>query len=197
VKPTTVSTVIVFVDHFFLLMNEFERLTGKTDNPQLFTDVVFSEAQQLKRENPDTFTTPSDEDLLALEVGDIVKVCDGEERFWNVVKEINGDVIVAEVNNCLIGNQPYSVGHLIQFSRRHIYDIRTSANSRLMGETMAYMMELNPELGVQGTFEVIEELICDGVMTIGLVHTLMKGALDDLRAHENGENVEPSNGSEE
>ena len=178
-------------------MNEFERLTGKTDNPQLFTDIVFSDAQQLKRENPDTFTTPSDEDLLALEVGDIVKVCDGEERFWNVVKEINGDVIVAEVNNCLIGDQPYGVGHLIQFSKRHIYDIRTSANSRLMGETIAYMMELNPVLGVQGVYEVIEELICDGVMTIGLVHTLMKAALDDLRAGENGENVGPSNGSEE
>ncbi len=43
------------------------------------------------------------EDLKTIAVGDTAKVCDGQERFWTVVTEINNNTITAEVNNNLIG----------------------------------------------------------------------------------------------
>lgn len=169
-------------------MNQFERLAGKTENPKLFKlgEVEFQDAQQLAKEHPDTFEVPYDATLNAIEVGDVVKVCDGEERFWTVVKGIDGDTITAEVNNNLIGEQPYNYGDLIQYEHRHIYDIHRKEETKLMGSATAYVMELQ-ELPVVQAYEVVEWMIDSG-MSLVLVHALLKRAVETKRDQDDAEN---------
>ncbi len=76
-------------------------------------------AKKLSLEYPDTFSY-WEEDIAALKVGDIVKVS-GNERFWVIVKEINGDKIIGEVNNLLLNTTTYNLGDWISFKRENIY----------------------------------------------------------------------------
>lgn len=88
-------------------------------------EVRLIDAQEMARKYPKTFKAPTQEELGALEVGHLVKVCDEEagERFWAIIKHIDGDVITAEVNNYLICVDDYGVGDEIIFEKRHIYTI--------------------------------------------------------------------------
>ena len=88
-------------------------------------EVKFSDAQEMARKYPKTFVALTQEELGVLEVGHLVKVCDEEagERFWTIIKHIDGDVITAEVNNYLICVDDYGLGDEIAFEKRHIYDI--------------------------------------------------------------------------
>jgi hypothetical protein len=122
---------------------EFDRLCGKTENPQLFTDVEFVDAQQMARDHPDSFEAPSPEELAALVVGDVVKVCDTQERFWTVIKEFKeDDVIVAEVNNSLISGQEFNLGDLIEFKKCHIYAIHKEEDIDKRGQMLAFFASL-------------------------------------------------------
>jgi hypothetical protein len=85
-------------------------------------------AKQMSIKHPDSFSY-WEEDIANLKIGNIVKVCDDCERFWVIVKAINGDNIVGEVNNGLIGNfdtgklPPYNFGDLIALKRENIYQV--------------------------------------------------------------------------
>jgi len=84
-------------------------------------------AKMMSIKHPDSFDY-WEEEIANLKVGDIVKVSNSWERFWTIVKSINGDKIVAEVNNGLIGNlmgkpSSYNFGDLIAFKRENIYQI--------------------------------------------------------------------------
>mmetsp|Transcript_17076 Transcript_17076/g.52519 ORF Transcript_17076/g.52519 Transcript_17076/m.52519 type:complete len:232 (+) Transcript_17076:792-1487(+) len=72
------------------------------------------------------FEAPSAEALACLpRVDDEVKVCDGEERFWTVVRKVDGDKIEALVVNALLGGQEFAKpGTKIAFEKRHIYMIQ-------------------------------------------------------------------------
>ena len=66
--------------------------------------------------------------LDALEVlprkDDVVKICDGEERFWTLVVAVDGESIEALVLNPLVGDQDFAKpGTRIRFEKRHIYMI--------------------------------------------------------------------------
>ena len=68
-------------------------------------------------------------EIKLMKVGDLVKVANGHERFWTVVTEINGDIVVARVDSSLLGNiltgkkSPYNISDLIQFKRENIYEV--------------------------------------------------------------------------
>jgi hypothetical protein len=86
------------------------------------------DAQEMANRYPSTFSAPSLEELEMLSVGDITKVArrgvDDESgvRFWTVITEINGQEIIAEVNNCLIDDGlPYNAGDKVAYQKRHIY----------------------------------------------------------------------------
>ena len=52
------------------------------------------------------FEAPSAEALVALpRAEDVVKICDGDERFWTLVTAVDGDVVDGIVINKLIGGQ--------------------------------------------------------------------------------------------
>ncbi len=86
---------------------------------------MFIDAQEQHKQSPETFDAPSIIELSTLKKGDTVKVCNGKERFWTIIKEITGDKIKAEVNNQLFDAKEYGYdcGDTISFEKRHIYDI--------------------------------------------------------------------------
>lgn len=87
-------------------------------------EINFIDAQEMALLHPDTFEAPSADDLAKITVGDYVKICPGEERFWCRVEEIDhgSGRIMAAVANTLIF-YPWAVGEELDFETRHIYQI--------------------------------------------------------------------------
>jgi hypothetical protein len=92
-------------------------------------NIKFVNAQEMAKNNPSTFGAPSIEELNQLKIGDSVKVCDGSERFWVTVGniEISKDapfcsIITGDVDNDLFGDE-LSLGDEIQFKFYNVYNI--------------------------------------------------------------------------
>ncbi|EPY3962323.1 TPA: hypothetical protein ACKFTV_002206 [Klebsiella pneumoniae] len=82
-------------------------------------------AQRLHRMYPNTFQVPTYEELSELKVGDLVKVCINNERFWSIITSIKGKTFIAEVNNHLVLND-LSVGDLIKIRFSNVFDYEFS-----------------------------------------------------------------------
>jgi hypothetical protein len=86
--------------------------------------IEFSDAVKLSLEFPGTFQVPSKDEILQLKVGDNVKVCANDERFW--VKIVNIDFtkeeIIALVDNMLLRND-LELNEQIRFHFFNIYSI--------------------------------------------------------------------------
>ena len=86
-------------------------------------ELIFTNAQELKLENPGLSDAPSEEELADLSVGDNVKVCINDlERVWAEVIEINGNEVTAtlESSPVLVDLQ---YGDEIDFKKHDIYSI--------------------------------------------------------------------------
>lgn len=85
----------------------------------------FVNAQEMAKNHPATFDAPTADQLAAIKPGDFVKVSIGKERFWNIVKSINGNVINAVVNNNLLNTKHhgYRCDDEIQFKLDNVFDI--------------------------------------------------------------------------
>ena len=95
---------------------------------------IFTNAQKMAHLHPATFYAPSKEELNALKVDSIVKVCHdfhrstinnmSSERFWATITKIhtNGK-ITAIVNNDLINTMYFDYGSEIIFKKENIYQI--------------------------------------------------------------------------
>lgn len=83
----------------------------------------FVDAQQMHKDNPETFDAPSPEELNNLKIDDIVKICYGnKERFWVKIIEITGDDIKGEVDNDLIFVK-LKYKDIVSFDKKNIYSI--------------------------------------------------------------------------
>jgi len=70
------------------------------------------------------FAAPSAEHLELLpRPDDAVKICDGQERFWTLVRKVDSDRVEGLVTNVLCGGQGWAVGKRVAFEKRHIYQI--------------------------------------------------------------------------
>ena len=78
----------------------------------------------MARNHPETFEAPSQGELDAIKPGANVKVCyDNKERFWTLVKEVNGNQIIATVDNDLVIVEEFNYPDEITFEKRHVYQI--------------------------------------------------------------------------
>lgn len=115
----------LFPDQEQILEWKKDSLPFPTDKlKQMTEEINFIDAQEMALLHPDTFEAPSAEDLAKITVGDYVKVCPGEERFWCKVEEIDhgsGRVMAAVANDLII--YPWPVGEELDFETRHIYQI--------------------------------------------------------------------------
>jgi len=71
------------------------------------------------------FEAPSSEALVVIpRRDDVVKICDGDERFWTLVTSVDCDTVEALVLNPLCGDQAFAKpGTRITFEKLHIYMI--------------------------------------------------------------------------
>jgi len=84
----------------------------------------FIDAQQMNQEYPDTFDVPNDDMIRNLDMGDMVKVSNGRERFWiEIAEKKTRGYFDGVVMNRLIFNKYYTLGSLVRFHTRHIYKI--------------------------------------------------------------------------
>lgn len=60
-------------------------------------------------------------------VGDTVKISNGAERFFVTVLAVSESVVIAVVDNILVGDAPYTYGDYVGFAHRHIWHVRTQA----------------------------------------------------------------------
>jgi len=84
--------------------------------------INFENAQQLRRQYPDTFYAPGEEELQKLQQGDMVKICALQERFWAEVISITDKIVTARVDNDLLMRQ-LKYNDIIDFHLDNVYDI--------------------------------------------------------------------------
>lgn len=91
--------------------------------------IPFIDAQAMHLSHPDTFDAPEISELDKLKAQDLVKVCpdvDGaSERFWAQIESIDGETIIARVDNGLIHTEGHGLAcnDLIEFEKKNIYEI--------------------------------------------------------------------------
>ena len=87
--------------------------------------MAFLNAQDLQKTYPGTFHAPKSKELEELQTGDLVKLCNGRERFWVKIcsKQSNGNM-TGEVDNALLYDDfGYKLGDIVEFHKDHIFDI--------------------------------------------------------------------------
>ena len=102
-----------------------EKIQNNLSNKKPIQIELMDGVEQNKK-HPNSFHIPSNEKKSKVEVGDCVKVVDTEygERFWVIIKEfITDELMVGEINNTLVGNQPYSLGDKIFLTMDNIIDV--------------------------------------------------------------------------
>jgi len=82
-------------------------------------------AQDMAKENPETFYAPSKEELDGVNAKDSVKVCAGKERFWVTVTKVNGEIVEGVVDNDLVCSDEHGLIYKdnIKFNKNNIYNI--------------------------------------------------------------------------
>lgn len=83
----------------------------------------FVNAHEMRAKYGSGFHVPSKKDLDNLKISDTVKVCNGRERFWTIITNINEYMITATVDNHLVFDGGYNLGDTINFKKCNIYDI--------------------------------------------------------------------------
>lgn len=86
---------------------------------------IFDNAVKLAAKYPNTFQLPNASMLSKIKVGDNVKVCLNNERFWCLVKGIDfeKETLVASVDNILQMNE-LKLGDIVYLKFNNIYDIK-------------------------------------------------------------------------
>jgi len=139
--------------------------TGE-DEPIIWKDTWIS-AQRMAKNNPTTFTAPTLGELEELGVEDLVKICNGYERFWVEIKHINQKNVrqkptawefIGKVNNFLVAEVEYQFDDLVIFHGRHIYQIQLRSE---FSNAIEKLIQEQPELyakALEGDYQAVEEL---------------------------------------
>lgn len=80
----------------------------------------FLDAQQMNKENPDTFWAPNQEELDSLEPGLYVKICENKERFWVHLTEVDGDKLAGRIDNDLVFEHSFKCDDEITFEKKNV-----------------------------------------------------------------------------
>ena len=84
----------------------------------------FVDAQAMAKTYPGTFEAPTEDELKNLKLGQYVKLCHNEERFWVEIVEFGvGDRVSGIIDNDLVNEQPFDYDDKVDFLKLHIYSI--------------------------------------------------------------------------
>lgn len=87
----------------------------------------WTDAIEKSKEEGSGVVPPSQEELDGLAPGDMVKISNGFERFFVLVREINGIAVKGTITNHLVGVYGYDYHDTVVFQKRHIFSIRKRA----------------------------------------------------------------------
>jgi hypothetical protein len=106
---------------------------------EILSDLV--DATQMARHHPETFTAPSTEELAKLRVGDSVKVCRHNERFWITLTKVEDLNLEGAIDSVMINdaNSDLPLGRLVVVNRCHVFE----AMFRWKGKRKLRKRELN------------------------------------------------------
>ena len=85
--------------------------------------ISFIDAQEMHRKHSHCFQVPNDHHLNKLKVGDYVKICEGNERFWVELTEVEGQKLSGRVDNDLFFTHDFECDDIVHFETRHVYNI--------------------------------------------------------------------------
>ena len=84
-------------------------------------------AQELHLQHPESFEIPCPDELKALAPYDFVKICNGKERFWVKITDVDvlGNNLTGIIDNKLIDEYiEYNYGDMVSFRKCHVYTIK-------------------------------------------------------------------------
>lgn len=128
----------------------------------------WTDAIEKSREEGSGVVPPSQEELDSLAPGDTVKISNGFERFFVLVREIQGqgdaETVKGTITNHLVGVYGYDYRDTVVFQKRHVFSIRKRAppseEARTAAKNRRRMLKL---LGVEPGEESAE---ADAVLSI-------------------------------
>lgn len=86
-------------------------------------------AREMSERVPDSFHVPSGRVLCSLEPGDMVKICNGEERFWVKLEEpydMPGYWVGVVQNDLVNKTRGYDNGSYVLLHIDHVYQVHTN-----------------------------------------------------------------------
>ena len=90
---------------------------------------MLGHGRALAKANPDDVEFSSDTDVMQVQVGDGVRICDGIERFWTRVYAIDDDLLMAQVGSKLSSGR-WAIGERVCFLRKHAYAVELNTVDR-------------------------------------------------------------------
>jgi uncharacterized protein YegJ (DUF2314 family) len=66
----------------------------------------------------------NDFDISQIKENELVKISNGKERFWTLIKQINksNNTIIGQIENNLVYNTTYNYGDLVKFNLNNVID---------------------------------------------------------------------------
>ena len=99
--------------------------------------VQLIDATQYADQYKGTFEIPDIEELRQIKKNWVLKVCDGSERFWTQVTEIEFDEdniydskVTAVIDNHLYYEKDYDYGTIIEYKLKNIYAVKNPTQER-------------------------------------------------------------------
>ena len=86
----------------------------------ILTKMDFIDAEEMARLHPKAFAYP---DTTNLQVGELVKLCNGRERFWVLLTAIDDNSLTGTIDNQLVDETGYNFGDMISFGKQHVYQV--------------------------------------------------------------------------
>ena len=103
-------------------LEEILGMNGPSD--KLFDDLELVDGVEQNENHPLSYWIPSIEEKRKIQIGDVVKVSDGSERWWNVVEEfIDEETMICSVDNHLVSGQEFNFMDKIVVKMKNIIDI--------------------------------------------------------------------------
>ena len=103
-------------------LEEILGMNGPSD--KLFDDLELVDGVEQNKNHPLSYWIPSIEEKRKIQIGDVVKVSDGSERWWNVVEEfIDEETMICSVDNHLVSGQEFNFMDKIVVKMKNIIDI--------------------------------------------------------------------------
>jgi hypothetical protein len=120
-------------------------ITFVNKKQDIYTDNWLN-AYEMNKRNPETFHIPN---LTALVPGCLIRISNGDERFYVHVLYMSKSYIIGQVNNFLIYDKGYNYGDFIKFKRENVLQVHSKNYYKKLCKNATYINDyINTGLNV-------------------------------------------------